>query len=128
VLAGGLGYHVVKTKATTFDLTGGGSFDHDAYTDGTTRTSGELLVGESLVHQLSKNTKLTEAFVFFPNMSDTGEYRFTFDGGTVTQLNKWLSWTITASDRFLSNPLPGVQKNDLLLTTGLQINFGHPPE
>jgi hypothetical protein len=30
---------------------------------------------------------------------------------------------VTASDRFLSNPIPGRQKNDLLLTTGVRVNF-----
>jgi hypothetical protein len=29
------------------------------------------------------------------------------------------------SDRFLSNPVPGRQRNDLLYTTGIGINFSH---
>ena len=38
-------------------------------------------------------------------------------------LKKWLAWHVTASDRFLSNPLPGRQRNDLLLSTGLRLSF-----
>jgi hypothetical protein len=37
----------------------------------------------------------------------------------------WLSWQITLSDRFHSDPLPGLQKNDLLLTTGVRVTFGN---
>jgi hypothetical protein len=49
--------------------------------------------------------------------------------GTVTaadtKLKKWLSWQITLSDRFHSDPLPGLKKNDLLLTTGVRVTFGN---
>jgi hypothetical protein len=34
------------------------------------------------------------------------------------------SWQIIFSDRFLSDPLPGLKKNDLLLSTGLRLTFG----
>ena len=42
-----------------------------------------------------------------------------------TKLKKWLSWQITLSDRFHSDPLPGLKKNDLLLTTGVRVTFGN---
>jgi len=135
VLGGGLGFHVIKNDRTTFDLMGGGDFDHDAFTAGATsatgttgltRSQGEILVGESLLYKVAKSTALNEALQVFPNLSDTGEYRFTFDSGVTTQLSKWLSWQVTYSDRFLSNPIPGVKENDVLVTTGLQVNFGHP--
>jgi hypothetical protein len=39
-------------------------------------------------------------------------------------LKNWLSWQITFSDRFLSDPLPGLKNNDLLLSTGVRLTFG----
>ncbi len=126
VLSGGLGYHAVKNSRTTFDLMGGGSFDHEAFTAGLTRSEGEILTGEVLSFKASKSTTFTEGLQFFPNLTNTGEYRFTFDAGLVTILNKWLSWQTTYSNRFLSDPPPGIKKNDVLLTTGLRVNFGHP--
>jgi hypothetical protein len=39
-------------------------------------------------------------------------------------LKSGLSWQITLSDRFHSDPLPGLKKNDLLLTTGVRVTFG----
>ena len=43
--------------------------------------------------------------------------------GAVTNLNRWLSWQVTASDRFLSNPVAGRRRNDVLFTTGLRLKF-----
>jgi hypothetical protein len=38
-------------------------------------------------------------------------------------LKKWLGWHDTASDRFLSNPVQGRQRNDLLISTGFRLSF-----
>jgi hypothetical protein len=55
---------------------------------------------------------------------DTGEYRIHCDLGSVTTLKNWLSFHVTLSDRFLSNPLPGFHRNHLLLVTGVRVSFG----
>jgi hypothetical protein len=57
-------------------------------------------------------------------MSETGEYRMQFDSSLVTDVFKWMAWNITFSDRFISNPAPGRQQNDVLLTTGIRLVFG----
>lgn len=124
VIGGGLGYHAIKTERTTLDLLGGGAFTQEFFTTGLTRRSGDVLLGQTLSYKLSKATALTESFQFFPNLTQTGEYRFAFDSGIVTTLSKWLSWQATYSDRFLSNPIPGIKKNDQLLTTGIRLSFG----
>ena len=59
----------------------------------------------------------------FVNLSDTGSYRVNFDLATVTALKKWLAWRVAISDRFLSNPVEGNQRNDLLISTGLRLTF-----
>ena len=53
-----------------------------------------------------------------------GSYRYQFDTSAATKLKNWLSWQITFSDRFLSDPLPGLKQNDLLLSTGVRLTFG----
>ncbi len=60
---------------------------------------------------------------FFPNLSNRGEYRFDFDGGLTFKINNTLSVNMTVSDRFLSNPLVGNKKNDLLFSTGVVFSF-----
>jgi hypothetical protein len=46
-----------------------------------------------------------------------------FDLGSATMIKRWLGWHVTASDRFLSNPVQGRQRNDLLLSTGFRLTF-----
>ncbi len=123
VLGGGLGYHAIKNENTLFDVFGGGAYNKEYFSTGLRRSSGEVLIGEELTHKLSSRSLLKERLVFFPNLSNTGEYRLNFDTSLVTNLNRWLSWQVTLSDRYLSNPVPGAKKNDVLLTTGIRLTF-----
>ena len=124
MLGGGPGYHAIKTERTAFDLFAGGSFNKENFSTGLRRKSGEVLFGEDLTHKFSSRASLKERMTFFPNLSESGEYRITFDSSVVTQLSRAIGWQITLSDRYLSNPVPGAKKNDLLLTTGVRLIFG----
>jgi hypothetical protein len=46
-----------------------------------------------------------------------------FDIGANTRLLEWLTWNVALSDRYLSNPVRGRNKNDLLYTTGIGVTF-----
>jgi hypothetical protein len=46
-----------------------------------------------------------------------------FDLGLVTRFAKWLSWQVTLSERYLSNPAPGRNTNDAVVRTGLRLTF-----
>jgi putative salt-induced outer membrane protein YdiY len=135
VVGGGLGYHVIKIKNTTFDVFAGGDFDQDFFgalaatatrpaTAAVTRKNGEVDLGETFNAKINSRTTITQQFSVYPNVSDTGTYRFQFDTTAATKLKSWLSWQVTGSDRFLSDPLPGFKTNDLLLSTGVRLTFG----
>lgn len=135
VLGGGLGYHVIDTKATIFDVFAGGSYNQTFYgalaatatqpaMPATTSKTGEIVLGETFNTKVNNRTTLTEQFSLYPNLSNTGNYRFQFDTSASTKLKNWLSWQVTFSDRYLSNPLPGFKTNDLLLSTGVRLTFG----
>jgi putative salt-induced outer membrane protein YdiY len=123
VPAAGMGFHWVKTDRSRFDVFAGGALNREFYIDDINRTSGELVLGEELFYQLAKAVHLEHKLVFYPNLSDTGEYRTNFDNALVTRLSHWLSWQLALSDRLISNPIPGKKKNDLLFTTGLRFTF-----
>jgi len=82
------------------------------------------MAGESLSHSISERTTFSERFEVFPNVSNTGEYRFTLDAHAVTKLNKWLGWEMAFEDLYVSDPPPGIKKNDIIFTTGLRLTFG----
>lgn len=140
VLGAGLGYHVVKTAKTQFDVFGGGSFDQEYFSSYVTtnpapppaditvpsqsRHSAEIVAGESLSTKLGPRTTVSEQLSFFPNLSSTGDYRVTFDANAATKLKTWLSWQVTFSDRYITDPPLNLKGNDLLLSTGFRLTFG----
>jgi len=120
---GGLGYDVISTEKALLQAFGGAAWNHESFNTGLSRDSAELLIGEELNYKPTARTKLFERFQYFPNLSDGGEYRLTFDAGLSTKLTKYLDWQLTLSDRYISNPVPGSKNNDLLLTTGIRFSF-----
>ena len=85
--------------------------------------SGEGLAGEEFQFQYSSFGSLQQKMSVYPNLTDPGVFRVSFDTTADTRMNRWLSWQVSVSDRYLSNPVPGRKKNDILLTTGLRITF-----
>jgi putative salt-induced outer membrane protein len=120
---GGLGYHAYKKEKTYVDFFGGGALSKEYFSTGLKRSSGEALAGDEVSFAPWKATVVKQRFVLYPNVSEMGEFRMNLDISAVTRLNKWLSWQVTMSDRFLSNPVPGTKKNDSILTTGLRVTF-----
>ena len=141
VYSGGFGFHAIKSDTTTLNFLGGVNYTHETYSNGpvnvpvtvppTYQSYGQtnkfvaLTLGEELNHKLGKSTVITQNFYFFPNLQDTGQYRTTFNLGTVTKIAKWLGWQNQFGDIYVSNPPSGAKKNDLVLTTGLNVAFAH---
>ena len=131
VFGGGAGIHVIKTTNTAFDVFAGADYNKENFSPNpplvltsVTRNAAEVLAGEELSWKLNNRVAFNERFTAFPNVSDLGQYRFQFDATAATKLKSWLSWQVTLSDRYLSNPLPGLKSNDELLSTGLRLTFG----
>jgi putative salt-induced outer membrane protein YdiY len=137
VYTGGLGFHAVNNSRTILDFLGGVNYTHETYSNGTLIAPGvfasygqtnrfvALTLGEELNQKLGKSTVLTQNLDFYPNLQQTGEYRFTFNLGTVTKLNKWFGWQNQFGDIYVSNPPTGAKNNDVIFTTGLNVSFTH---
>jgi putative salt-induced outer membrane protein YdiY len=141
VYGAGFGFHAIKSDATTFDVLGGINYTHETYSNGplnvppttpptyvsygVTNKFAALTLGEELDHKFGKSTVMTENAYFFPDLQNTGQYRATFNVGTVTKISKWFGWQNQFGDIYVSNPPVGAKTNDLILTTGLNIAFTH---
>ncbi len=159
ILGGGLGYHAIKNPNTTLDLLAGLNYTHESFSDvpnpnappdtySPSDSSANLSLGDAFMHKLGKSTVLNQSFLIYPGLSttqvivlgpspdlnttkDVRVYRFMFNLGTVTKLNKWLGWQNSISDVFVSNPptvplgQPRIERNDLQISTGLNISFKH---
>ncbi|HTB11157.1 MAG TPA: DUF481 domain-containing protein [Bryobacteraceae bacterium] len=130
--AGGAGYHAIKTANTILDLSLGASMDKEFFSatpttppgsPGLNKTYAEILIGEEFTHKFSKTVSMHENLAMYPNVSSVGNYRMNFDISAAAAIKKWMSFQISASDRYLSDPLPGRKTNDILFTTGLHFVF-----
>ena len=140
VYTGGFGVHAIASDTTALDFLAGTNYTHETYSNGTpiantnpvvfesyglTNRYVALTLGEALMHKFGQSTVLTQNLTFFPNLQQTGEYRFVFNAGTVTKINKWLGWQNQFSDFYVSNPPTGAKTNDVVFTTGLNVSFTH---
>jgi putative salt-induced outer membrane protein len=124
VLGGGLGFHATKSDRTTLDFLGGLNYTKESYSS-FSRNFAALTLGEELSHKLGASTLVLQKLYFFPDLSDSGQYRATFNLGSVTKLSKWLGWQNAFGDIYVTNPPTGTKKNDIVLTTGLNVSFTH---
>jgi len=133
IYAGGLGWHAIKQPNTTLDLLGGVNYTRESYSgtiapgaSGTVnRNFPALTLGDNFTKKIGKGTALTQDFSFYPDLSDTSQHRFALDAGWTTQIQKWIGWQLTVSDRYITNPpILGTKKNDVVLATGINVSFG----
>jgi putative salt-induced outer membrane protein len=131
IYTGGLGWHAINNPNTTLDVLAGVNYTRENYSGvapvaSVGRNLPGLTAGENFMHTLGKTTVLTEDFLFYPDLSDFSQYRFSLDAGVVTKINKWLGWQASLSDRYVTNPpIPGTESDDFILSTGLNVAFSH---
>lgn len=124
VFGGSFGANLLKTERASLSVLGGANYSRENFIDGLRRNSLESHFGNDLAYRITATTSLTQALRMFPNLSNSGAYRLNFDVGGVTSIRRWLGWHVTASDRYLSNPVFGRQRNDLVLSTGFRLSLG----
>jgi hypothetical protein len=133
IYGAGLGWHAINHPNTTLDLLAGLNYTRESYSGATTTSASAsvnrnfpaITVGEDFAKKLGGPTSFIEHFYFYPDLSDTSQYRFSLDAGLVTQIKKWLGWQATVSDRYITNPpILGTKSNDVVLTTGINLALG----
>jgi putative salt-induced outer membrane protein len=141
ILGGGLGAHVIKNAATTLDVLAGLNYTHESFsgipspvppppTYSYNESLAALTLGETFMHKMGKAraTVITQSFLLYPDLYNTGQFRGTLNLGTVTKINKWLGWQNSLVDTFDTNPpaaSPRIERNDVQFSTGLNVSFTH---
>ncbi len=122
-LGGGLGWHIIRRERHTWDFGAGGNWNREKFDTGLVRNSAEANINQESRHELTKMISFYQGFSIFPNLTNSGEYRFNARLGADLKINAHLSVTFRATDRFLSNPIEGNKKNDVLFSTGIQYTW-----
>ncbi len=121
---GGFGHDVIHTSRTLFSVLGGITFVNSKfYTGGPAMRSGEALVGEKLTVALTKRISFNHYLNFYPNLTNTGQYRFDTTSNLGFKLSSRLTANIGLIDLYLSNPTPGNHENNVAFTAGLGVVF-----
>ncbi len=85
--------------------------------------NGEGLLGEKLTLRFLARTDLEHHFNFYPNLRGGGRYRMDGSASLNVHVASWLSLNSRPANHYLSQPIPGHRKNELLLTTGFGLHF-----
>ncbi|MGI4859016.1 MAG: DUF481 domain-containing protein [Janthinobacterium lividum] len=122
-IGAGLGYHVIRTTPTSFDVFSGVSFNYEKYS-GDTRNYPELLIGENLVHKLSSSSSLSERVSVYPNLGYIGNYRTQADVALTTAIASRIQLKLSLSNSYQNHPVAGVKKVNTLFLTTIGYTFG----
>jgi len=129
--SGGLGYHALKTPATTWDLFAGVGYTADKYfaatvIDNASRSSysyATLVLAEESTHKLSETTSAKQRLALYPNLKNSGEFRATWDAGLAVAMSKSMNLNVGFGLTHNSDPGVGRKATDSLLTTGVSVKF-----
>jgi putative salt-induced outer membrane protein YdiY len=133
--AAGLGFHAIATDRTTLDLLGGIGYTRESYYNGTVNNLATATLGDEFVYKITKTTTFTQNLYYLPSLnqpvyvpgpgqSHPNNYRVNFTAGIATKLNGWMTANVNFLDQYVSQPVPGNKKNNVILTTGLGFTFG----
>lgn len=120
---GGYGRTLIDRSRVNFSVIAGVTFVHEKFFTGANDQTAAVLVGEKLGIQISRRVRLDHNLNFYPNLSNTGQYRFDTTTGLTANLSKRFSLNTSLIDLYLTNPAAGSHKNNVAFTTGIGYAF-----
>lgn len=124
VAGSGAGYRIMRNDNSNFDVTFGVTHNYENFTTKLIRNSAEASFGEELKQKINPRVRLNQRFIFYPNLTNFGQFRALFDASLQTDINSWLGMHLTIGNRYNSQPVLQTKKNDFLLSTGLRFSLG----
>jgi len=120
---GGYGRTLINNSRASFSLLGGVTAVHEKFFTGANDQILAVLVGEKFGFQISKRVRLDHNLNFYPNLTNTGQYRFDTSTTVAANLGKRFNLNTGIIDLFLSNPPVGSHQNNVAFTTGIGYTF-----
>lgn len=130
-LFGGVGRHVIKSDALTFDVTAGLGYTQDRYISEievndqlrTQYSRAEALLAEESSHKWAPSTSFHQKLTVFPALNSEGGYRGVFDTGLSVSMTQALALTVGYNYRYNSDPGQGLKRGDALFVTGISVKI-----
>jgi len=110
----GLGCFVIREEDHELKLRGGGGFQHEAFTDGTTQCDGVAELGVDYRKDFSKWLSFVHQTTYFPTLADAADFRLVMSNKLEVPLNSSKTWKIRAGIRnqYDNMPEPGIKHLD----------------
>ena len=140
---GGFGHDLLTTHRVKLSLLGGATFANEKFSGSAAEQFAEALAGERTTIQFTPRILLNHSFTFYPNLSNTGDYRFDTASAVDLRLNSWLSANFGLTDFYISRIPAGsatvittigpggtvlttsipAHNNNITVTAGLGVHF-----
>jgi putative salt-induced outer membrane protein len=132
ILAGGLGYKLINTADTTFNLLGGVGYSVDKYstaetigdTRGTSFSRASIYVGEESSHKLSSTVSFKQRLDLYPGVTGDKALLAKFNAGLNVAMSNRLGLNVSVVDSYNDKPPVGLKGNDLGIFAGISLKFG----
>lgn len=121
-LSPGIGYYIIKEKATTLAAEVGPGVVFEKL-GGEEDTYATLRLAERFEHKFNDQARLWQRAEYLPELSDFGHYLFNFEVGVGASLTKKLELTVMFVDNYASQPAAGRKHNDMKLVSGITYKF-----
>jgi len=119
------GYYLVKSASTKLALELGGSYFWEKQ-GGLSRDFVSLRVAERFEHTFENGSTIYQMLEYLPEVEEFGNFLLAAEVGLEVPITGSLKWRLAARDVYDSTPGKGLDKNDLMILTGLTYNFGAP--
>jgi putative salt-induced outer membrane protein YdiY len=119
----GMGRDLLRGPKLGLSLLAGSTYVTDQLQTGENDSNAEALIGGKFHMSFLQRNKFVNVFNVYPNLTMPGEYRFDTTSTLSTAITSKVSLNVNVLDRFLSTPLPGHARNDLVLTTGFGLHL-----
>lgn len=119
----GVGYKLYNTPSFAFDVFGGAGYNRTNYFTNPSIDGWELQLGEEMTWGLSPTAALKQRAVIYPSMTNSGDYRATFDGSLLTTITGRLGLKLTVGAVYYSAPPAGAKSVSSLVTVGLNYSL-----
>jgi putative salt-induced outer membrane protein YdiY len=128
VIGAGIGVNLWKAERGVLDLVGGIAYNREKFDPVRpdlpfVRNGADAYWGDDFNFKLNSRISYFQNYRMFNNLSEHNRWRVNFDTGATTHVTKWLTWSVSLSDRYLNLPVVGRKRNDFLYTTGFGIKF-----
>lgn len=128
---GGYGRDVLQKPSISLSLRAGTTYVREHFMPALAQQNGgillrnnaEALLGEKFSFDIFKHFDFTHELDVYPSLTTAGNYRFDTVSAISTPISPLFSIQAQFTDHFLSQPLPGTEKNDLIFSTGVGFKF-----